>query len=163
MAHDRLQHQTVLAAAAPIGCAEQHTTYVVSSSAWSGKLMQSQVASLPAQHCGRWPLYSWPLSHPSTQESAAAAAAAAEQTHVTAVAVARHPAHHNTMLHSRHRPLCLLRPSHAPVTCCYRVGKQVVNVPSFMVRVDSQKHIDFALTSPFGGGRPGRIKRRNMK
>jgi small subunit ribosomal protein S9e len=44
-----------------------------------------------------------------------------------------------------------------------RVGKQVVDVPSFMVRVDSQKHIDFALTSPFGGGRPGRVKRRNMK
>ncbi|PWA94806.1 Ribosomal protein S4, conserved site-containing protein [Artemisia annua] len=37
-----------------------------------------------------------------------------------------------------------------------RVGRQVVNVPSFMVRVDSQKHIDFSLTSPFGGGRPGR-------
>lgn len=41
-----------------------------------------------------------------------------------------------------------------------RVGKQLVNVPSFMVRVDSQKHIDFALNSPFGGGRPGRVKRR---
>ncbi|KAM7464534.1 hypothetical protein LguiA_032655 [Lonicera macranthoides] len=38
------------------------------------------------------------------------------------------------------------------------VGRQVVNVPSFMVRVDSQKHIDFSLTSPFGGGRPGRVK-----
>ena len=31
-----------------------------------------------------------------------------------------------------------------------RVGKQIVNVPSFIVRLDSQKHIDFALTSPFG-------------
>lgn len=39
----------------------------------------------------------------------------------------------------------------------------MVNVPSFMVRVDSQKHIDFSLTSPFGGGRPGRVKRRNQK
>lgn len=38
-----------------------------------------------------------------------------------------------------------------------------MNVPSFMVRVDSQKHIDFALNSPFGGGREGRVKRRNMK
>lgn len=48
--------------------------------------------------------------------------------------------------------------------CCdYRVGRQVVNVPSFMVRVDSQKHIDFSLTSPFGGGRPGRVKRKNQK
>lgn len=43
------------------------------------------------------------------------------------------------------------------------MGKQIVNVPSFMVRVDSQKHIDFALNSPFGGGRPGRVKRRNLK
>ena len=42
-----------------------------------------------------------------------------------------------------------------------RVGKQIVNVPSFLVRVDSQKHIDFSLKSPFGGGRPGRLKRRN--
>jgi len=42
----------------------------------------------------------------------------------------------------------------------YRVGKQIVNVPSFVVRLDSQKHIDFALTSPYGGGRPGRVKRK---
>ena len=41
-----------------------------------------------------------------------------------------------------------------------RVGKQIVNVPSYMVRLDSQKHIDFALTSPFGGGRPGRVRRK---
>ena len=32
-----------------------------------------------------------------------------------------------------------------------------------MVRLDSQKHIDFALTSPFGGGRPGRVKRKKAK
>merc|ERR1719356_213783 len=44
-----------------------------------------------------------------------------------------------------------------------RVGKQVVNVPSFIVRLDSQKHIDFALTSPFGGGRPGRVRRKKAK
>jgi small subunit ribosomal protein S9e len=43
------------------------------------------------------------------------------------------------------------------------VGKQIVNVPSFIVRLDSQKHIDFALTSPFGGGRPGRVRRKKMK
>ncbi|CCE72742.1 Piso0_000336 [Millerozyma farinosa CBS 7064] len=42
------------------------------------------------------------------------------------------------------------------------VGKQIVNVPSFMVRLDSQKHIDFAHSSPYGGGRPGRVKRRNQ-
>lgn len=44
-----------------------------------------------------------------------------------------------------------------------RVGKQIVNVPSFMVRMESQGHIDFALTSPFSGGRPGRVKRRSLK
>jgi len=38
-----------------------------------------------------------------------------------------------------------------------------VNIPSFMVRVESQKHVDFSLTSPFGGGRPGRVKRRNER
>ena len=58
--------------------------------------------------------------------------------------------------------------THMDVTqCCTaatcRVGKQIVNVPSFMVRVDSQKHIDFALNSPFGGGRPGRNKRKAQK
>jgi small subunit ribosomal protein S9e len=40
------------------------------------------------------------------------------------------------------------------------VGKQIVDIPSFVVRLDSQKHIDFALTSPYGGGRPGRVKRK---
>merc|ERR1740124_430261 len=43
-----------------------------------------------------------------------------------------------------------------------RVRKQVVNIPSFMVRTDSQKHIDFAVTSPYGGGRPGRNKRKSI-
>lgn len=32
-----------------------------------------------------------------------------------------------------------------------------------MVRLDSQKHIDFSLTSPFGGGRPGRVQRKKLK
>jgi small subunit ribosomal protein S9e len=44
-----------------------------------------------------------------------------------------------------------------------RVRKQVVNIPSFIVRLDSQKHIDFSLKSPFGGGRPGRVKRKNLR
>ena len=35
-----------------------------------------------------------------------------------------------------------------------RVGKQVVNSPSFMVHVDSEKHIQLAENSPLGGGRP---------
>jgi len=44
-----------------------------------------------------------------------------------------------------------------------RVGKQLVDIPSFQVRVDSQRHIDFALTSPYGGGQPGRVKRKSIK
>merc|ERR1712038_1224298 len=54
---------------------------------------------------------------------------------------------------------------HARVLICQRhirVRKQIVNVPSFLVRLDSQKHIDFSTKSPFGGGRPGRVRRRNM-
>merc|ERR1711884_346329 len=44
-----------------------------------------------------------------------------------------------------------------------RLQTQVVKIPSFIVRLDSQKHIDFSLKSPFGGGRPGRVKRKNAK
>ena len=47
--------------------------------------------------------------------------------------------------------------------CIFSVRKQLVNIPSFIVRLDSQKHIDFALRSPFGGGRAGRVKRKNLK
>merc|ERR1712130_600028 len=42
------------------------------------------------------------------------------------------------------------------------VGKQIVNIPSFIVRLESQKHIDFALNSPYAGARPGRVKRKRM-
>ncbi|KAK9464349.1 ribosomal protein S4 [Lipomyces arxii] len=57
---------------------------------------------------------------------------------------------------SIHHARVLIRQRHI------RVGKQIVNVPSFMVRLDSQKHIDFALTSPYGGGRPGRVQRKRQ-
>merc|ERR1711920_1185277 len=56
---------------------------------------------------------------------------------------------------SIHHARCLIRQRHI------RVGKQICDIPSFLVKVDSEKHIDFALTSPFGGGRPGRVKRKN--
>ncbi|GAA6002700.1 uncharacterized protein JCM10292_002974 [Rhodotorula paludigena] len=55
---------------------------------------------------------------------------------------------------SIHHARVLIRQRHI------RVGKQIVNVPSFVVRLDSQKHIDFSLTSPYGGARPGRVKRK---
>merc|ERR1712124_89863 len=57
---------------------------------------------------------------------------------------------------SIHHARVLIRQRHI------RVGRQIVNVPSFMVRVESQPHIEFAVISPFGGGRPGRVKRRNQ-
>merc|ERR1712169_121834 len=41
------------------------------------------------------------------------------------------------------------------------VGKQLVDIPSFLVRVKNQPLINFASTSPFGRGRPGRVKRMN--
>ena len=58
---------------------------------------------------------------------------------------------------SIHHARVLIRQRHI------RVGKQIVNVPSFIVRLDSQKHIDFAITSPFGGGRFGRVRRKKAK
>ena len=58
---------------------------------------------------------------------------------------------------SIHHARVLIRQRHI------RVRKQVVNIPSFVVRLDSQKHIDFSLKSPLGGGRPGRVKRKNAR
>merc|ERR1719156_15778 len=58
---------------------------------------------------------------------------------------------------SIHHARVLIRQRHI------RVGKQIVNVPSFVVRLDSQKHIDFSLTSPYGGARAGRVKRKRTK
>merc|ERR1712173_303159 len=61
----------------------------------------------------------------------------------------------NGLAKSVHHARVLIKQGHI------RVRKQVVNVPSFMVRLDSQKHIDFSAKSPLAGGRPGRVKRRN--
>ena len=46
-----------------------------------------------------------------------------------------------------------------------RVGKQLVNSPQFLVRTDSEGHIDFALHSPYNPatGRPGRVARKKAK
>ncbi|KAL9644347.1 hypothetical protein ABK040_005806 [Willaertia magna] len=45
-----------------------------------------------------------------------------------------------------------------------RVGKQTVNVPSFTVRVDSEKHIAMSPHSSLvPGGKPGRHTRKNKK
>jgi len=58
---------------------------------------------------------------------------------------------------SIHHARVLIRQRHI------RVGKRLVNIPSFAVRLDSEKHIEFALTSPFGGGRAGRVKRKHLR
>merc|ERR1712190_224342 len=57
---------------------------------------------------------------------------------------------------SIHHARTLIRQRHI------RVGKQICDIPSSLVRLDSEKHIDFALTSPFGGCRPGRVRRKRM-
>jgi len=58
---------------------------------------------------------------------------------------------------SPHHARCLINQRHI------RVRNQMVNQPGFLVRTDSQPHIAYALTSPFGGGRPGRCKRKKLK
>merc|ERR1719335_808759 len=55
---------------------------------------------------------------------------------------------------SIHHARVLIRQRHI------RVGKQVVNTPSFMVRIDSQKLVDYTLGSSLCGGPPGRVQRR---
>ena len=61
------------------------------------------------------------------------------------------------MAKSIHHARCLIRQRHI------RVGKDLVTAPQFMVRVESEKKIDFTATSPLGGGAPGRVKRKNNK
>lgn len=58
---------------------------------------------------------------------------------------------------SIHHARCIILQRHI------RVRKQLVNVPSFMVRIDSQKHIDLRLNSPLANGKPGRCKRIKTK
>jgi len=58
---------------------------------------------------------------------------------------------------SPHHARCLIKQRHI------RVRSQMVDVPSFLVRVDSYPHIAYTTTSTFGGGRPGRCKRKKLK
>merc|ERR1712243_144273 len=57
---------------------------------------------------------------------------------------------------SIHHSRVLIRQGHI------RVRKQLVNIPSFIVRLESQKHINLALNSPYAGGKPGRVKRKKL-
>jgi len=61
------------------------------------------------------------------------------------------------MARTVHRARVLLYQRHI------RVGNQVVTSPSFLVRIKSQKFINFSEGSSLGGGPPGKVKRRNMK
>ena len=58
---------------------------------------------------------------------------------------------------SVHHARCLIKQQHI------RVGHQVCDVPSFMVRVDSQKHIDLALNSTLSSDKPGRVAKKKQK
>jgi len=43
------------------------------------------------------------------------------------------------------------------------VGKQLVTIPSYMVRVSSEQHIQFAPTSVYKTGKLGRTKKKKSK
>ena len=55
---------------------------------------------------------------------------------------------------SVHHARVLIRQRHIAV------GKQLVNIPSYLVRVSSEQHIQFAATSTFKTGKNGRTKRK---
>mmetsp|Transcript_29951 Transcript_29951/g.22196 ORF Transcript_29951/g.22196 Transcript_29951/m.22196 type:complete len:107 (-) Transcript_29951:50-370(-) len=59
----------------------------------------------------------------------------------------------NSVHHSR----ILIRQRHIAV------GKQLVNIPSYLVRVASEQHIDWARTSVFKTGKMGRTKKIKSK
>merc|ERR1719220_131373 len=63
----------------------------------------------------------------------------------------------NGLAKSVHHARVLIKQRHI------RVRRQVVDVASYAVRLDSQKHIDFSYRSPLSGGSPGRVKRKNLK
>ncbi|KAK2955821.1 putative 40S ribosomal protein S9 [Blattamonas nauphoetae] len=44
-----------------------------------------------------------------------------------------------------------------------RVGKQIVTVPSYIVRVSSESHIDLAPNSPLNHGKPGRVAKKKTR
>jgi small subunit ribosomal protein S9e len=58
---------------------------------------------------------------------------------------------------SIHHARCLIRQRHI------KVGKDLVNASQFQVRTESEKKIDLSGTSPLGGGKPGRTKRKHAK
>eukprot|EP00824_Muranothrix_gubernata_P026156 TRINITY_DN897_c0_g1_i1.p2 TRINITY_DN897_c0_g1~~TRINITY_DN897_c0_g1_i1.p2 ORF type:complete len:195 (-),score=38.16 TRINITY_DN897_c0_g1_i1:60-644(-) len=63
----------------------------------------------------------------------------------------------NKLAKSVHHARVLIRQRHI------RVGKQMVNIPSFMVRVENDQQIDFVPTSSLVSEKLGRKKRKNLK
>jgi small subunit ribosomal protein S9e len=65
--------------------------------------------------------------------------------------------HRENLARSIHHARVMIRQRHI------KVGKRMVDVPSFMVRRSSDKTISHPECSPLGGGKAGRTKRRNEK
>ena len=61
------------------------------------------------------------------------------------------------MANSIHHARVLIRQRHVSV------GKQLVNIPSFLVRVSSEQHIQHAAKSVFKTGKMGRTKKKKAK
>ena len=61
------------------------------------------------------------------------------------------------MANSVHHARVLIRQRHIAV------GKQLVNIPSFLVRVSSEPHVQHSVTSCIKTGRPGRVAKRKLK
>lgn len=58
---------------------------------------------------------------------------------------------------SVHHSRVLIRQRHISV------DEKLVDIPSFLVRINSEEKIKFFSKSPFGGGYPGRVRRRSLK
>ena len=61
------------------------------------------------------------------------------------------------LANSIHHARILIRQRHIAV------GKQLVNIPSYLVRVSSEQHIQLSATSVLKNGKMGRTKRRKAK
>ena len=61
------------------------------------------------------------------------------------------------MANSVHHARVLIRQRHIAV------GKQMVNIPSFLVRVSSEPHVQHSVNSCIKTGRPGRVAKRKLK
>ena len=56
-----------------------------------------------------------------------------------------------------------LRAKNSPKQQLVAVGKQLVNIPSYLVRVASEPHVQHSLPSCIKTGRPGRVAKRKLK